>query len=251
MATAKIEPHMVMADAQGNIYDDPDLLMVCRRGEEWGTPRPDELMPLPEESELFLLPGRRAVGLNPGTGEIERTEDLAVAAFAAPAHTLSAHPAYTSDADAPLLPLFAYGAVGFAKGRFYICARKVDADQRQEFRHIPRSRIEKNVRALLRRSAGRADPIIERGALRISPATREVTFNGEPVILSSKEYALLAALAERQGVVWSRSQLEEKLYNWDNTVGSNAIEVHIHHLRKKLSDNAIKTVRGVGYLLET
>ena len=71
------------------------------------------------------------------------------------------------------------------------------------------------VRALLRRSAGRADPIIERGALRISPATREVTFNGEPVILSSKEYALLAALAERQGVVWSRSQLEEKLYNWD------------------------------------
>ena len=107
------------------------------------------------------------------------------------------------------------------------------------------------VRALLRRSAGRADPIIERGALRISPATREVTFNGEPVILSSKEYALLAALAERQGVVWSRSQLEEKLYNWDNTVGSNAIEVHIHHLRKKLSDSAIKTVRGVGYLLET
>ena len=106
------------------------------------------------------------------------------------------------------------------------------------------------VRALLRRSAGRADPIIERGALRISPATREVTFNGEPVILSSKEYALLAALAERQGVVWSRSQLEEKLYNWDNTVGSNAIEVHIHHLRKKLSDNAIKTVRGVGYMLE-
>ena len=107
------------------------------------------------------------------------------------------------------------------------------------------------VRALLRRSAGRADPIIARGALRVSPAPREVTFNGEPVILSSKEYALLAALAERQGVVWSRSQLEEKLYNWDNTVGSTAIEVHIHHLSKKLSDNAIKTVRGVGYLLET
>lgn len=96
MATAKIEPHMVMADAQGNIYDDPDLLMVCRRSEEWGTPRPDELMPLPEESELFLLPGRRAVGLNPETGEIECTEDLAVAAFAAPAHTLSAHPTQTN-----------------------------------------------------------------------------------------------------------------------------------------------------------
>ena len=77
------------------------------------------------------------------------------------------------------------------------------------------------------------------------------TYRGKPVLLSSKEYALLAALAERQGVVWSRGQLEEKLYNWDNTVGSNAIEVHIHHLRKKLSDSAIKTVRGVGYLLET
>ncbi|MFU0842138.1 MAG: DNA-binding response regulator [Burkholderia sp.] len=107
------------------------------------------------------------------------------------------------------------------------------------------------VRALLRRSAGRADPVIERGELRISPATREVTYKGKPVILSSKEYALLAALAERAGVVWSRAQLEEKLYNWDNTVGSNAIEVHIHHLRKKLSDDAIKTVRGVGYILET
>lgn len=107
------------------------------------------------------------------------------------------------------------------------------------------------IRALLRRSAGRADPILERGELRISPHTREVTYRGEPIILSSKEYALLFALAERQGVVWSRSQLEEKLYNWDNTVGSNAIEVHIHHLRKKLSDSAIKTVRGVGYLLET
>ena len=107
------------------------------------------------------------------------------------------------------------------------------------------------IRALLRRSAGRADPILERGELRLSPHTREVTYRGEPVILSSKEYALLFALAERQGVVWSRSQLEEKLYNWDNTVGSNASEVHIHHLRKKLSDSAIKTVRGVGYLLET
>ena len=73
----------------------------------------------------------------------------------------------------------------------------------------------------------------------------------EPVLLSSKEYALLVALADRPGVVLSRGQLEEKLYNWDSTVGSNAIEVHVHHLRKKLSDGAIKTVRGVGYLLET
>ena len=78
-----------------------------------------------------------------------------------------------------------------------------------------------------------------------------MTFDGKPVILSAKEYALLEALAERKGLVLSRAQLESKLYNWDSTVGSNAIEVHIHHLRKKLSEDAIKTVRGMGYILET
>ena len=96
----------------------------------------------------------------------------------------------------------------------------------------------------------RSEPTIERGELVIKPETREVFFRGEPVLLSSKEYALLVALADRPGVVLSRGQLEEKLYNWDSTVGSNAIEVHVHHLRKKLSDGAIKTVRGVGYLFK-
>lgn len=146
-----IQPKMVMADAQGNIYDDPDLLMVCRRGAQWGLPRPDELMPLPEESELFLLPGRTAVGLDPESGEIVPCDDLAVAAFAAPAHTLSAHPAYVAREDAPLLPLFAYGAVGFANGRFYICAKRVDEDRRQQFRCVARGRIERNVRDISRR----------------------------------------------------------------------------------------------------
>lgn len=107
------------------------------------------------------------------------------------------------------------------------------------------------VRALLRRSAGRADPIIERGRLTINPTTRVVLFDGQSIILSSKEYALLFALAERKGIVLSRAQLEEKLYNYDSLIGSNAIEVHIHHLRKKLSEDSIKTVRGVGYILET
>ena len=107
------------------------------------------------------------------------------------------------------------------------------------------------IRALLRRSAGRSDPIIRRGRLTINPSTREVLFNGESVLLSSKEYALLFALAERPGIVLSRAQLEEKLYNYESLIGSNAIEVHIHHLRKKLSEDSIKTVRGVGYVLET
>lgn len=144
-----LRPHLVVADAQGNIYDHPDLLMVCRRGHQWGLPRPDELMPLPPESELFLLPGRHAVGLDTENGVTEVQEELAVAAFAAPAHTLTAHPAYSSDADAPLLPLFAYGAVGFARGRFYICARKVDEDTRQVFRGISRKVLQKRVRELL------------------------------------------------------------------------------------------------------
>ena len=105
------------------------------------------------------------------------------------------------------------------------------------------------VRALLRRAAGRAEPSIQIGRLRILPATREVSFDGTAVLLSAREYALLAALAERPGVVLSRAQLEEKLYGWDDAVGSNAIEVHIHHLRRKLADDAIRTVRGLGYAL--
>ena len=149
MASASVRPRLLAADDQGRIYDHPELLMLCRRGEEWSLPRPDELMPLPEESELFLLPGRRAVGLNPETGETEEVEELAVAAFAAPAHTLSAHPVYVTDADAPMLPLFAYGAVGFANGRFYICAKKVDADPRQVFTGIPDAAIKRGARRLL------------------------------------------------------------------------------------------------------
>ena len=147
---ARLAPCLVMADERGNIVDAPDLLMVCRRGAEWGLPRPDELMPLPEESELFLLPGRRAVGLDPQSGRMEAADGLAVAAFAAPAHTLSAHPAYVTEEGAPMLPLFAYGAVGFARGRFWVCARRVDDDPRQQFRHIRPARIEREAAALLR-----------------------------------------------------------------------------------------------------
>lgn len=147
---ARLAPRLVMADAGGNVVDAPGLLMVCRRGGQWGLPRPDELIPLPEESELFLLPGRRAVGLDPESGVMEAVEGLAVAAFAAPAHTLSAHPAYVTGADAPLLPLFAYGAVGFARGRFWVCARRVDDDPRQQFHKIPPARIERGAQALLR-----------------------------------------------------------------------------------------------------
>ena len=104
-------------------------------------------------------------------------------------------------------------------------------------------------RALIRRAAGRSEPVIERGSLVINPATREVTWQGAPVALSAREYALLAALAERPGLVLSRAQLEEKLYGWNEAVGSNAVEVHIHNVRKKLGDGVIRNVRGLGYTL--
>ena len=148
MASSSLRPRLVVADARGNIYDHPRLLMVCRRGAEISLPRPDELIPLPEESELFLLPGRRALGVDPDSGALEEQEDLAVAAFAAPAHTLTAHPAWVRSEKAPVLPLFAYGAVGFAHNRFYLCAKRVDPDPRQEFQAIPGTLVQKQALAL-------------------------------------------------------------------------------------------------------
>jgi two-component system response regulator QseB len=105
------------------------------------------------------------------------------------------------------------------------------------------------VRAVLRRHSGRAEPQVVVGPLTLNPATHEVTFNGQPVTLSAREFKLLEAFVDRPGAVYSREQLEEKLYGWDEEVGSNTIEVHIHALRKKLSQDFIKNVRGVGYMI--
>jgi two-component system response regulator QseB len=103
------------------------------------------------------------------------------------------------------------------------------------------------IRALVRRGAGRASPVIAFGDLRLNPATREVTLAGHPLALSARELALLSALIERPGAVLSRAQLEEKLYGWGEEVESNTVEVYIHSLRKKLGADFIKTIRGVGY----
>ncbi len=106
------------------------------------------------------------------------------------------------------------------------------------------------VRALLRRAAGRAEPLIERGALTLNPATHEVRLHGRAIEVSAREFALLLALAERAGSVVSRPQLEEKIYGWNEAVGSNAIEVHVHNLRRKLGESVIRNVRGLGYTLD-
>jgi DNA-binding response OmpR family regulator len=102
------------------------------------------------------------------------------------------------------------------------------------------------VRALLRRRGGRGTPEIEHGALRLDPVSREVTWRGAPVAVSPREFALLAALLETPGAVLSREQLEERLYGWEE-LESNAVEVHIHNLRRKLAAGAIRNVRGVGW----
>jgi two-component system response regulator QseB len=107
------------------------------------------------------------------------------------------------------------------------------------------------VRAVLRRQAGRAAPVIEHLGVRLDPAAHEVTVNGAPVSLSQREFALLEALLERPGQVLSRSQIEERLYGWGEEVESNAVEVHIHNLRKKLGSAYILNVRGVGYRVRT
>ncbi len=105
------------------------------------------------------------------------------------------------------------------------------------------------LRALLRRHSGRATPIIEHGALTLDPATHEVTLAGALVSLSAREFALLHSLLENPGVPLSRAQLEDRLYGWQEEIGSNAVEVHIHSLRRKLGNDWLRNVRGVGYLV--
>ncbi|MGZ5079850.1 MAG: winged helix-turn-helix domain-containing protein, partial [Usitatibacter sp.] len=105
------------------------------------------------------------------------------------------------------------------------------------------------VRALLRRRSGRAQAQVRIGDLELDPATRSVRWKGRDVALSARELALLEALAEQPGTYLSRSQLEERLYGWGEEIGSNAVEVHIHALRKKLDAAVIRNVRGLGYTI--
>jgi two-component system response regulator QseB len=105
------------------------------------------------------------------------------------------------------------------------------------------------IRALLRRRSGRATPILTAGDITLDPATHEVRVRDNPLALSAREFALLEALLVRPGAVLSRAQLEEKLYGWNEEVGSNAVEVHLHALRRKLPPDTIRNVRGVGWTI--
>lgn len=105
------------------------------------------------------------------------------------------------------------------------------------------------LRALIRRSAGRAEPAWTFGNLQIDTVNRQVHVAGEPVLLSAREWAVLEPLLARPGQILSRAQLEEKLYGWGEEISSNAIEVYIHKLRRKLGSQAIHNVRGLGYMV--
>ena len=105
------------------------------------------------------------------------------------------------------------------------------------------------IRALLRRDVTREDNVLRHGDLALDTVTHAVTKGGKVVDVSAREFALLAALLERPGAALSKTQLEERIYRWGDEVESNAVEVHIHNLRKKLGSEAIRTLRGVGYAL--
>ena len=144
---------------------------------------------------------------------------------------------------APVLILTARGAVGdrvlgLNAGADDYLAKPFDLDE-----------LEARLRALLGRAAGRASPTIRHGDIEMDPAARTVHQGGRLMEMSPREFSVLLVLLEARGRVLSRQQIEERLYSWDAAIESNAVEVHIHHLRRKLGSASIQTMRGVGYFM--
>ncbi|MDI3514140.1 MAG: two-component system, OmpR family, response regulator QseB [Rhodocyclaceae bacterium] len=110
--------------------------------------------------------------------------------------------------------------------------------------------LKARIRALLRRSLNRAQPVLHYRDVSLDPVAQQVSYRGQPVVLQRKEFLLLHELLAQPGRVLTRDRLQQVLYGWDEEAESNALEVHIHHLRKKLFPELIRTVRGVGYLVD-
>jgi len=144
---------LLVSDAEGRIYDHPSLVLCGVRGGDAAPVPMDELIPLPEGSDLFTLPGRRPVGLDPQTGQVTTLtswmdgEPQAVATFLAPAHTSCHHAAWETMPDAPTLPTYAYTAVGMADDRYWASAVRVDPDPRQDPWRFDADEIERRVHA--------------------------------------------------------------------------------------------------------
>lgn len=144
----------------------------------------------------------------------------------------------------PILILTARDAVrdrvsGLDRGADDYVVKPVDLDE-----------LAARLRALVRRSSGTPGPLLRVGRLSLDPSARTVVLDGRPVYLQAREFTLLHELMLNAGRVLSREQLEQRLYSWGEEVESNAVEVHIHHLRRKLSPEIIVTVRGVGYIMQ-
>jgi len=110
--------------------------------------------------------------------------------------------------------------------------------------------LKARIRALLRRSSGRSQSLISFQGIELDPASQQVSYQNKPVNLTRREYALLHEMINQPGHVFTRDILQQLLYGWDDDVESNALEVHIHHLRKKLFPSLIRTIRGIGYVVD-
>jgi pyruvate-formate lyase-activating enzyme len=151
-------PSLVFANSEGEILDYPDLRMAGSSCGRFALPTPEDLIELPPGSELFVLPGRLPVGMNPDTGAAEILErdpyagaaPQAVAAFMAPAHTAIFSAAYQTSGNAPLLPLFAYSAVGWHRGKFWVAGFRSDPDPRQDAAQFDQERINRRTRTMLK-----------------------------------------------------------------------------------------------------
>lgn len=146
--------------------------------------------------------------------------------------------------DLPVLVLTARDAtadkvLGLDSGADDYLVKPVDLDE-----------LAARLRALVRRAGGQAAPLLRAGAVTLDPAARRAFLDGQPLELPAKEFAILELFMRNPGRVLSRAQLESALYGWDEGVESNAVEVYIHHLRRKLGAERIRTQRGLGYLFE-
>jgi pyruvate-formate lyase-activating enzyme len=173
-------PYILVADERGNIKEDKTLRVVGREANKIKILTKEDFIPLPEGSDFFYLPGRIPVGLNTNTNKVELSKrGYAVAAFVAPAHTHTSLAAFVKKNDAPVLPLFAYTAIGWLKGKFYTTALRIDPDIRQDFSQFNQSKVIAGTKHFLKRYPGNrlVKHLIHCATVYFCPAARNYFLN--------------------------------------------------------------------------